>query len=103
MQADEEPGRLWLTGSLQRNPGVQGIVRCARAEPGGAALRFALDASSQYSLHAPARARVDDVSDADLASLVARAARLDLVSNVFVDGRHGSYRNMRVPVRGAAP
>ncbi len=44
-------GRLWLTGTLQSNAGLLGLMKCARAEPRGGALRSVMDASSKYSLH----------------------------------------------------
>ena len=42
---------------------------------------------------------VKAMNNADLAALVQRARHLDLVTNVFINGQHGSYRSLRVPVR----
>ncbi|EIE19938.1 hypothetical protein COCSUDRAFT_44339 [Coccomyxa subellipsoidea C-169] len=97
---DAEPaaaGRLWLTGTLQSNAGILGLMKCARAEPRGGALRCVMDASSKYSLHIGDRR--GDVSDGDavLAPLVEQARQLDLTFNVFVDGRHGAYRFIPMP------
>lgn len=50
-QAPAAAGRLWLTGTLQSNAGLLGLMKCARAEPRGGALRCVMDASSKYSLH----------------------------------------------------
>ena len=94
----QDNGRLWLTGSLQSNPGVLGLVRCARMEPQGKLLRCVFDASTRFSLHAQSRGASGNDSDADLAALVQQARHLDLITNVFVDGQHGSYRSLRVPV-----
>ena len=101
-EAPRRGGRLWLTGSLQSNAGLLGLVKCARGEPRGEALACVLDASNRYSLHAGARRGDADVggdSDADLAPLLARAQALGLAYNVFVDGRHGAYRSIAMPVR----
>ena len=44
--------------------------------------------------------RDDDISDADaeLERLVACACHLDLAYNVYVDGQHGNYRCVPLPV-----
>ncbi|EIE19942.1 hypothetical protein COCSUDRAFT_58179 [Coccomyxa subellipsoidea C-169] len=97
---EEEPaaaGRLWLTGTLQSNAGILGLMKCARAEPRGGALRCVMDASSKYSLHTGDRRGDVGDGDADLAPLVERARQLDLTFNVFVDGRHGAYRLIPMP------
>ncbi|KAK9916399.1 hypothetical protein WJX75_002178 [Coccomyxa subellipsoidea] len=90
-------GRLWLTGTLQSNAGLLGLMKCARAEPRGGALRCVMDASSKYSLHTGDRCGDVSDGDADLAPLVERARQLDLTFNVFVDGRHGAYRSIPMP------
>ena len=88
-----------MTGSLQSNPGLLGLARCAYVEPQGTLLRCVYDASTHFNLHAQCRGASEGDENADLAALVQRARHLDLVTNVFIDGQHGSYRSLRVPVR----
>ena len=74
-------------------------MKCARGEPRGEALHCVFDASTRFSLHAGARrAHVSDDADADLAPLLERAQDLGLAYNVFVDGQHGAYRSIAMPV-----
>ena len=75
---------MWVHGDAETAPGLLGFVRSARKEPRGRLLRcvFAAGASS-----------------AQTAELVDASRKLDLLMNMFLDGRHGSYRNILTQVR----
>ena len=80
---DTAKGRVWVHGDAATAPGLLGFVRSARKEPRGELLRcvFAAGASSGQT-----------------AELVDASRTLDLVMNMFLDGRHGSYRNILTQV-----
>lgn len=68
---------------------MTGLGRCARAEPNGDVVRFVLDISA-----------ASGEPKQEPEALVASVARLDLVANVFKDGKHGSLFGSRLEVRG---
>lgn len=83
--------RLWLCGDAARRPGVLGMGRCVRTEPGGNAIRFLL--------HWSTGAAAEGADEEATGRLVAAAAKLDLVANVFRDGVHGGLVMTRLQVR----
>jgi hypothetical protein len=80
--------RLWLAGDARQRPGVIGAARCARLEPLGDCIRFVMDLGGGVG-----------EPDLDAGAMVAAAARLDLVSNVFQGGKHGSLVMLPINVR----
>ena len=75
--------RLWLVGDAEQRPGVIGLSKCARMEPGGDAVRFA------YDMGGAGGAKLGDEA------MVAAAAKLDMVCNIFQDGVHGILDDRR--------
>ena len=84
--------RLWLAGNARQRPGVIGAARCARLEPLGDCIRFVMDLGGGA-----------EEPDLDARAMVAAAARLDLVSNVFRGGVHGSLVMVPIDVRAPRP
>ena len=80
---------MWIHGDVATAPGLLGFVRSARKEPRGEVLRCVFSAGA---------------SSLQPAELVDASRKLDLLMNMFMDGRHGSYRNIltQVPPSSAA-
>ena len=75
-------GRVWIHGTEQASPGLLGFILSARKEPKGELLRCVFDTASQ-----PAAASEEAIKS---------CRRLDLVHNMIVNGRNGSYRILEV-------
>jgi fatty acid synthase len=90
--------RLWLWGDLRDRAGVLGLGRCMRLEPHGNCVRFALDTSHPCSAltAAPAAKAAAVVLSGE--EMVEIAGKLDMVSNVFRDGRHGTILSSVIEV-----
>jgi hypothetical protein len=97
-KGDDSESAVWVHGTRADAAGVVGLVRCARHESGGSRLRCVLDASAT----APSECSIiPGVADEAMSGseMVAAAAYLDLLVNVFVDGVPGSYRAIPTSVR----
>ena len=77
---------LWLAGDAIERPGLLGLARCARLDPNGDVIRFVYRMGTGKPHLEPS-------------AMVAAAAQLDLVSNVFQDGQHGTLGFTRLEAR----
>ena len=80
------PQALWLAGDAIERAGTLGLARCARLDPNGDVVRFV------YRMGA-------GEPHLDASAMVAAAAKLDLVANVFQGGAHGTLANRRLEAR----
>jgi fatty acid synthase len=87
-------------GNLRNRAGAIGLGRCMRLEPRGDYVRFILDMVHLSSLTATAAAAKPAVTALDGDDMVELASSLDLVSNVFKDGRHGTIVTTTIKVGG---
>lgn len=91
--------RLWLWGNLRERAGVLGLGRCMRLEPRGDYVRWALDMTGHPSstlTAAPGTKPAEPSLDAH--EMLEIAGPLNMVSNVFKNGRHGTMVTTRVEV-----
>ena len=74
--ADDHPKSIvWIHGEETSAPGLPGFLKSARKEPQGSRLRYVYSRGSSGAA----------------ASLIEHCRRLDLVSNMIVNGRNGCY------------
>lgn len=74
--AEDHPKSIvWIHGEETTAPGLPGFLKSARKEPQGSRLRYVYSRGSS----------------GETVSLIEQCRRLDLVSNMIVDGRNGCY------------
>lgn len=90
---------MWLCGDLQDRPGVIGLGRCIRLEARGEYVRWAFDMTHPSSALTAAPAAMSAAPVLDAQKMLEIAAPLDLISNVFNNGRHGTFYAPKTGVR----